>query len=270
MGLKINVFGKSDKGMVRTNNEDNYCIDESIKLFVVADGAGGHLSGEMASKLAVEVIPEQMKHMLIDGQKMQIGKYNPKFSEKANMLTTAVEFANRVIFEASQKYPKNYGMATTCVAVLFNDDKTISYTNVGDSRIYLIRDNKMSQITNDHSLVQEQVRQGIISAEEAEKVEYKNILTRALGSVENVEIDTNEIAVNNGDYLLLCTDGLLRMVDDPVIIRSIIENKEPQKIVSELVGLANEKGGKDNITVVLCQITREEKLFNKLWSSITR
>jgi protein phosphatase len=269
MSIKLIVHGSSDKGMVRENNEDNFGIDESTGLMIVCDGAGGHLSGETASKIAVEVIQQQIDSMVLKGSPMTMGTYNDKLSKKANQLSSAVSFANRVIFEASKKYPANYGMATTCVSVIF-DEKHFAYCNVGDSRIYLIRDGQMKQLTNDHSLVMEQVRQGLLSADQAENVDYKNVITRALGIGETVEVDTNEMPLVNGDYLLLCTDGLLRMVDDPTILQTILEQKEPNQICTHLINMANERGGKDNITIIICQVLKEEKLFDKLWSSIKR
>ncbi|MFN3966725.1 MAG: Stp1/IreP family PP2C-type Ser/Thr phosphatase [Endomicrobiia bacterium] len=260
--MKIKYGFKTDKGLVRPNNEDCFVIDDEINLVVVADGAGGQATGEVASRVSVEVIREQLKRK-ISSKTSQ--------SELLSNLESSIKFANQIVYEASKKYPQNQGMATTCVAVLIGKEKFF-YCNVGDSRLYLFRDNKLQLLTTDHSLVMEQVKKGLITEEQAEKSEYRNILTRAIGVSENVEVDKNEIEHKDGDYLLLCTDGLTRMVDEKTISEVLKKMDEPQKICDNLVDLANKNGGRDNITVVIAKIQKEcqENWLDKFWKSIKR
>ncbi|MDI6641968.1 MAG: protein phosphatase 2C domain-containing protein [Elusimicrobiota bacterium] len=167
--MKLKVAGKTDKGRVRANNEDNFTIDEGIKLVVVADGAGGQATGEVASGIAVEVIREQLRRMIFEHHpEVFLKEEEKKLSSAARKLISSIQFANRVVYEASQKYPQNYGMATTCVATLIGEvwgecggeigDNNFVYCNVGDSRLYLIRDGNLKLLTTDHSLVAKQLQ----------------------------------------------------------------------------------------------------------------
>jgi len=269
----LDVVGKTDIGRVRKNNEDNFCIDKDLGLLIVADGVGGMPTGETASKIAVEVIRQQLKTAILENKEIFFNefKYNNKLSEKTNKLAASINLANRVIFELSQKYPQNRGMATTCVACLI-DERKIYYCNVGDSRLYLIYNNEIKQLTEDHSLVMEQVRKGLITIEQAEKSEYKNIITRALGNEPDIEIDMNEMELNNDVYFLLCTDGLTGMVDNDIILKTFIELKKPADICNQLFYLANENGGRDNITVIIANIkgVKPKNIFNKMWEIVKK
>ncbi|OGS18327.1 MAG: hypothetical protein A3J83_06580 [Elusimicrobia bacterium RIFOXYA2_FULL_40_6] len=263
--MKLIVAGKTDKGMKRQNNEDAYVIDEEIKLLVVCDGAGGQATGEVASKIATDVIPTQMRRALINKERTIFGEKNPNFSDETNFLASSIRFANQVIFEAARKYPQNSGMATTVVSVLVKDD-TISYCNVGDSRIYLMREGTLKQLTNDHSLVMEQLRRGLITKEQAEKSEYTNILVRALGPNQNVEVDLQEMPAKEGDLLILCSDGLTHMTKDSEIFEKIKNDLVPEEICEKLVNLANDAGGKDNITVIAAKLIKEEGMLKNFVS----
>ncbi len=253
--MKMEIFGRTDVGKVRKNNEDNFLIDEEIGLFIVADGMGGHSSGEVASKMAVEVTKDSMRRFLKDGQKAILGKINPQFSEPANQLASSVRLANQSIFETAKSKPQHQGMGTTIDSVVFHKNK-IAIAHVGDSRVYLVRNNALQQLTNDHSLVADQVRQGLLKKEEAEKSNLKNILTRALGVDENNEVDIYEIDCYNGDVLIACTDGLNKMVADEQILQVVPQMKTPKMIAEHLVDLANAAGGVDNTTVVVAHMVK--------------
>lgn len=253
--MKVEVFGKTDVGKVRTNNEDHFLVDEEIGLLLVADGMGGHNAGEVASKMAVDVIRDSMRRAILNGQKTIIGKIDPQFSERANQLASSVRLANQFIYESARNKPQHQGMGTTLDSALLQKNK-ISIAHVGDSRVYLVREKQLHQLTQDHSLVADQVRQGILKKEEAEKSHLKNILTRALGVDENTEIDLVEIDGYPGDILVACTDGLNKMVPDDEILKTVLEMQIPKMIAEHLIDLANVAGGVDNTTVVVAQLKK--------------
>ncbi|OGS20679.1 MAG: hypothetical protein A2252_04715 [Elusimicrobia bacterium RIFOXYA2_FULL_39_19] len=263
--MKLVVAGLTDVGMKRQNNEDNLSIDEEIKLLIVCDGAGGQATGEVASKIAVDVILDQVRRSILKKERSIFGEKNPNFSDETNQLASSIRFANQVIFEAAKKYPQNSGMATTVVAVLVKEDNFV-FCNVGDSRIYLIREGQFTQITNDHSLVMEQLRRGLITKEQAEKSEYKNILVRALGPSQAVEVDLNEMPAKDGDLLILCSDGLTHTANDKQIYELIKNDEDPVEICKKLVKLANDMGGADNTTVVVAKLLKEEGLVKNFIS----
>lgn len=260
--MLITSTGKTDKGHVRDNNEDNFTIDEKNKFFIVADGAGGHLSGEVASKTAVDIAKQQLAKFC-KGENIAFGQPAAGLSEKASALLYAMRFANQIVFEASKNYPQNNGMATTCVGV-FVDEASFAFSNVGDSRIYLFRNKELKQITTDHSLVQEQVKLGLMTEEQAEKSEYRNVLTRAIGIGQDVAIDVAEMKAEDGDLLILCSDGLTKMVPDSQIKTVIGKNLELGATISDLsdvlVAMALEAGGRDNVTIVLVQLFKDNML----------
>ncbi|HAM39570.1 MAG: hypothetical protein A2474_05495 [Elusimicrobia bacterium RIFOXYC2_FULL_34_12] len=252
----ITAYGKTDQGLIRKNNEDNFSVSEDINLFLVADGMGGHASGQVASKMAVDIVKEQMEHGFKNNKiEDYFASMGPTKSKYANYLVNCLKIANNAIFEASQNYPQNSGMGTTIVASLIIDGKLI-IAHVGDSRLYLIRDNDINPLTTDHSVVMEQVRRGLITLEQASKSDIQNILTRALGIEKTVNADVSEMPLNNDDYILLCSDGLLRMVPDEQILKTINEFKEPNLICEKLVSMANDAGGRDNITIIVVNIKK--------------
>jgi PPM family protein phosphatase len=247
--LKFEAYGKSDVGRMRANNEDNFLVDEKIGLFMIADGMGGHSSGEVASKMAIDVIHDSMNRFVTNSQQTILGKINPKFGERANQLASSIRLSNQCIFESAKNDPAHQGMGTTIDCIFYEKDK-VSIGHIGDSRVYLIRSGKIHQLTEDHSVVAEQVRQGILKPEEAELSPLKHILTRALGVDETVEVDLNEIDCYDEDILISCTDGLNKTVSDPAILKTVQEMKTPKMIVEHLIDLANVGGGVDNTTVV--------------------
>jgi serine/threonine protein phosphatase PrpC len=270
--MPLEYGAKTDLGQIRKNNEDNFYIDEKSDLFIVCDGMGGHNSGEVASKLAVDVISKNFTQSVDkqqnnpDATQVMFGENNPKISELANRLVSAIRLSNTVIFESSRNYPQNQGMGTTVVAVVSKGGThTVSW--VGDSRVYLVRHGQIQQLSVDHSLVQEQMNKGLITGSQAETSEYKNILTRALGAAENVEIDTLEIPSMEDDYVLLCTDGLTRMLPDDKLLEAVKKFERPQDICDNLIALANEAGGRDNVTAVVIH-RKSENLWDKFIKAV--
>jgi len=265
--LKVIAEGKTDKGTVRENNEDNFCILEKQPLYVVADGMGGHASGEIASKLAIDIIRDYFNNPDTSRQ-LQIGEYKEDYSEATNKLGSAIRLANKAIFEAAQTNPLWHGMGTTIVAAFLNG-KRLSIAHVGDSRIYLIRLGDIEQLTDDHSLVSEQVKREMITKEQARESKMKNVLTRALGVAPEVKVDLNELSLMQGDTLLLCSDGLTAMVPDEDILSVMTATTDPSIACEQLISLANENGGEDNITVITVYIKKESwfsSFFNvKKW-----
>lgn len=264
--MKMEATVLSDTGKVRQTNEDSCLVDEALGLLIVADGMGGHAAGEVASRLAVDVVREQVARGLQTGKIPAIGVPAPHWSDRTRLLAAAVHLANDVVFRASQERFERRGMGTTIVACLGNGSR-LSVVHVGDSRFYLFRGGKLLTATRDHSLVAEQVAQGLLSSSEAETSESKNILTRALGVAAAVDVDAMEPAVQSGDMALLCTDGLTKMVEDEAIAKIVHANGDPLRACQTLVALALDRGGRDNVTVAAGRVKREgifERLANRL------
>jgi PPM family protein phosphatase len=223
--------------------------------------------------MACDVISRNVKNYLeknksADRTQVMFGENNPQISEPANNLVSAVRLANRVIFEASRNYSQNHGMGTT-LAALLAVEKSYIIAWVGDSRIYLVRHGLLQQLTTDHSLVQEQVNKGIISSDEAESSEFKNILIRALGTAAEVNVDAVETLSFEDDYLILCSDGLTRMVPDRVMLETVKKYGAPESICAELIGLANEAGGRDNITAIVIS-NKSDNFWKKFIKSVVK
>lgn len=250
---KITTSLHTDPGQVRKNNEDAIDEDQKIGLVVLADGMGGYKAGEVASGMCVATVKDVMNgHWpLVDGEKRDDSS---GFRHATLMLRDALSTAHQAIYEVSNSQPQCEGMGTTAVAVLFfNNTASIAY--VGDSRLYRLRDNELEQVTTDHSLVEEMVARGLYSREEALKNVNSNIVTRALGIEPSVEVDMIEDVLEVGDVLLLCSDGLTDLVSDEVIRLTLAENVDNLQHAGErLVQFANERGGKDNISVILARV----------------
>jgi PPM family protein phosphatase len=234
--MNVKSGARTDVGLVREGNEDSYLIDDP--LFVVADGMGGHLAGDVASSTAVEVISEEAQSASADDPES---------------LETLVQHANAAIYSKSQDDPALHGMGTTCTLVVVGDHLA-QFAHVGDSRAYLMRDGELSQITDDHTLVNRMVREGRLSADEADHHPQRNIVTRALGVDAHVSVDTLELQVRNGDRLLLCSDGLTSMVDASIIRETLAGEDDPQRAAERLVELAIQAGGEDNVTVLVLDL----------------
>jgi serine/threonine protein phosphatase PrpC len=270
MILQLFAEGRTDKGLVRQNNEDNFYLDVPAGLLVVADGMGGHASGEIASKMATDVIRDYFKNVH-EGRAPIIGDYQDDCSEITNFLGSAVRLANQAIFEAAGSDSKLHGMGTTVAAVLLSGCR-LSIAHVGDSRVYLIRCGNIEQITDDHSVVYEQVKRSLITKEEAQQSEMKNILTRAVGIASEVEVDVDELNVMDGDILVLCSDGLSTMVYDEDILSAVTVMQNPADACEKLIDMANSNGGKDNVTVIAAYINKKRwfSFLSNLWKWFRR
>ncbi len=255
----------TDKGKVRSNNEDSVVVSDELNLAAVADGMGGHNSGELASNMAARTLVEKIA--AIHAGKLSAPVTDTRLSRQANDLIFAATAANAKIFETS-KIPDNKGMGTTLSAVLFHPTGA-AIAHIGDSRIYVLRKGKLVQITQDHSLVMEQVRKGIITKEEAEASTMQNILTRAMGIHKNIRFDVGDVTLSPGDRLLLCTDGLFKAVKEELLPSILSSSDSPQKIAAGLVRLANDNGGPDNISVVVVTVGKST-VFSRLKKAIRK
>lgn len=234
----MQVNSLTNIGLVRKANEDNFLTDKSRGLFVVADGMGGHEAGELASSIAIKTLDAFLTPEIITLHK-EMGLYQ------------AIQKANQLIYNESKANSSCNGMGTTITAALFMDD-TLFIAHIGDSRAYLIRDGAIQLLTEDHSLVAELLRQGEITESEAQEHPHRNVLTRALGTEKEVKIDLTECKINSGDLILLCTDGLYNLVKNEEMLLEVTQNgSDLKKTVNGLVARALERGGVDNITVVL-------------------
>jgi len=247
--MKVVSAGLTDIGRKRNHNEDSFLIDDELQLYVVADGMGGHAGGGTASRMAVETIDRELRSS-------RLGKDNPflksailQESPLPEFIRTAVERACVSIFNAAQDDPRLAGMGTTVIAMVVHDNQAF-FAHVGDSRAYLIRSNTIQQISEDHSLVNEQIKAGMITPEEAKHSRYKNIITRSVGFEEEVQVDVMGLIAEPGDVFVLCSDGLANMVEDDEI-RDVVVSNPFEKAPQKLIDLANERGGDDNITVIL-------------------
>ncbi|OGR40662.1 MAG: hypothetical protein A2X35_10225 [Elusimicrobia bacterium GWA2_61_42] len=254
MTLKLQFAAASDTGKARTNNEDSYLLAPELDLAMVADGMGGHKSGEVASALAVKVTRDKYDSMKNTGMKPT--PYNEKFSLESNQLGFAVQLANSVIYEAGNSGAENKGMGTTLSAALLNKTR-ICIAHIGDSRIYLFRAGVMQQLTEDHSLVMEHVKKGLLTKEQAETSPLQNILTRALGAQKTPAVDLLETELEVGDRLLLCTDGLFKAVKEAELQETLKIQPDDQKACETLVTAANANGGPDNVTVVIGSVSKK-------------
>jgi PPM family protein phosphatase len=241
----------SDVGKKRTANEDSYYADGDLKLFVVADGMGGHAAGEVASKIAVDSIQDFIKNTSTDKDITWPYEFDETLSMSGNRLKTAIQGAHAKVLETTSQKKEFQGMATTVVSIMVEDGKA-QVAHVGDSRAYLVREGRLIQLTSDHSWVNEQLRTGAITSQQARNHPYRNIVTRALGGPNPVDVDVIEETVQEGDIILLCSDGLNTMIPDEEILEIIVRNNgDIEKACQELISTANENGGEDNVTAVL-------------------
>ena len=247
----------TDKGIKRTHNEDIFLVNDEIRLYIVCDGMGGHAGGEVASQIAVHTIEE-----IIRNNHSELQSHLLKQEEREEVirehLRHAIRLAGRKIFSIAVQEHRYRGMGTTCVACLV-DEKNLYVAHVGDSRCYLIRDNTIEQMTEDHSLVNEQIQAGIITKEEAVNHKSKNVITRSLGYNKEVEVDVQVFPLTINDVVLLCSDGLCNLVTSDEMLQKVSSpHSSLQHICRQLVNRACEMGGDDNITVVLFSVHQEE------------
>ncbi len=242
---KLEIFGLTDEGLVRDHNEDYISWNADSGLVILADGMGGHNAGEVASELAVTSIVDALEEVL-----------SPDIKDACDMdfeevVHEAVIFANDEINLHSKTHPECTGMGTTVVLTLFHNNAVI-LASVGDSRIYRFRKGELKQVTTDHSLVQEMIDNGYMSEEEAENSTNRNLITRALGIAEEVNVDVTKSDIEKDDIYLLCSDGLSDMIPDDLIFSTLVKARRDLKRASEeLVKQAKEHGGHDNVSVIL-------------------
>jgi serine/threonine protein phosphatase PrpC len=243
--VQLSVAARTDIGMIRAGNEDSFFADanEHRGLFIVADGMGGHAAGEVASEMAVQIVTRELAAVQqLDGE------------HPARRVREALRAANRAIFSRTMEEVDKQGMGTTASVLLLADDRYL-IGQVGDSRVYLLRDGALRQITKDHSYVQEQVDAGYLTPEQARYHPYSNVITRCVGASESVEPDIYAGAVKAGDLFLVASDGLTGMVDDRRLQHILLSRASPGRLVDALISEANGRGGLDNITAIIVQIS---------------
>ncbi len=238
----------SDVGKRRATNEDGYLVKNTV--FAVADGMGGHSAGEVASAIALKTVKNNLRKI-------------PDPEAIPELLTKSIEDANTAVFKKSEAKVEQRGMGTTLtIAVL--SGKQFFFGHVGDSRAYLLRESKLSQLTEDHSYVAEMVKEGALSPQEAEVHPQRSVLTRALGVERKVQIDTSSLEIMLRDKILFCTDGLTAMLGNQDIEELLNNPDDPQVICQRLVDTANKRGGDDNITVILIEIDKTSNRSKKI------
>lgn len=250
--MHIESYGLSDVGRKREKNEDSFLIHPQLNLFLVADGMGGHVGGELASRLAVETIEKTLTELLRDPEATLPESAEVVPGDYQSYLQYAISRASFEIYDRTRKDSKLQGMGTTAVLLFFYNN--LSYiANVGDSRAYRFRSRKWKQLTKDHSLVGEQIRAGVLMPKEARDHRLKNIITRSVGFQEEVEADITAKKAQPGDIFLLCTDGLYNLVDDEEM-EEVVSEQPLAEACRHLIDIANARGGDDNITVVLAKV----------------
>ncbi len=252
----LEIASCTDPGMVRSHNEDSIASDAAIGLVVLADGMGGYNAGEVASGMATTVITTEMQQLLAKVHPFEIDPASGK-PVAARMIREQVLKANTSIYQAAQSQPQYAGMGTTLVVCLFYDNKVL-VAHLGDSRLYRLRGSEFGQVTRDHSLLQEQIDSGLITAEQAKHAQHKNLVTKALGIDPQVEPEIREYETRPGDIYLLCSDGLCDMVSDDDIGMTMQALGANLKLAAQqLVQMANDNGGRDNVSVILVRVLRE-------------
>ena len=251
--MQVRSYGLSDIGRHRQVNEDSLLIDDNARFYVVADGVGGRAKGEVASSMAVEEA-----HGFIKRGEPVIKKFVADPNEEnlfaaRRLLESAVQSACYMVFGLAEQDPERHGMSTTLSALLILEDLVAVTAQVGDSRVYRLRDNQCKQITEDHTLINYRLKRGLITPEEAEKAPGKNIITRAVGHKDYVQVDTIDCDLLAGDRFMLCSDGLHGYLKEGEV-DTILTGDSQEKIAQGFVDLANNRGGKDNITVLIVDL----------------
>lgn len=247
----LEFAGLSDTGLVRAQNEDAIGIYAESGFAVLADGMGGYNAGEVASRMCVELIAQQL-------QRKQQSVWMPMFSRPnaivARWLTDAIAFANTRVLEAAQQHEEYLGMGTTALVVMSHQDKLL-IAHVGDSRVYRFRQDELTQMTRDHSVLQGQIDAGLISQKDAQFSPIKNLITRAVGAQEEIEIEIHDHQMEEGDVYLLCSDGLTDMLNHDEIHHILHQHSTRlEHCCQALIDSANNFGGRDNISVILCKV----------------
>jgi serine/threonine protein phosphatase PrpC len=249
--LRAVAAGITDVGLQRDHNEDSFAILDELELFVVADGMGGHRAGDVASQLATHAISEFFRNTDSPDATWPY-HFDARLTDEENRLLSSIRVANRQILERSNRSQECRGMGTTVVAVLFAEKDQRAYiVHVGDSRAYRVRNRQIEQLTRDHSLVNDYLLAMPELTEDQRSELPKNVITRALGMQEHVAIDLQHTEVHEGDLFVLCSDGLSGMIDDEEMLEVVNRSEDLSQACRELVAMANEHGGEDNITAVL-------------------
>ncbi len=252
--MRARAAGISDVGLQREHNEDCYAVVPQHELFIVADGMGGHRAGDVASKLASEAITDFFRRSEAEDMTWPF-QIDTQLTDEENRLLTAIRLANRQIYEHSVRSRDLRGMGTTVVGALFSPERKKMYIgHVGDSRAYRVRNGAIVQLTRDHSLLNDYLAAMPDMTDEQRSELPKNVITRALGMQDNVEVDLLSDETQLGDVYVLCSDGLSGMVEDEDILAVVKENPEPEKACRRLITMANEHGGEDNVTAVVVAI----------------
>ena len=252
-GMRVRFAGETNVGMKRAHNEDSFYLPESERLAIVADGMGGHASGEVASRMAVETIAGFFRATQDEQQLTWPFKMDRGHRYDVNRMVTAIKLANLKIHEQAQKDPQCHGMGTTVVAALFAEGALI-VGHVGDSRLYRRRDARFEQITEDHSLLNDYIKIKHLSPEEIANFPHKNVIVRALGMKDSVQVDVHIDNPRLGDTYVLCSDGLSGMVKDQEISDVVMGERDLDVVCDRLISMANKNGGLDNITVVAIRV----------------
>ena len=258
MPLNTEAFGLTDVGRKRQHNEDSMLVDSSLGLFIVADGMGGHAAGEVASARATEVVRQHItsnRHLLKD---LSANPSQESRSAAQALMEVAIQRACSDIYRMAQTDTSKRGMGTTFVCLGVSGNKGV-IGHVGDSRVYLVRHGQCHRLTEDHTLVAAQLKAGTITKEQAATSQYRNVITRAVGIQDSVQVDTLIVDLFPGDLFLLCSDGLHGYLDDDEIL-PLVQGGTPTDLPKKFVDLANERGGKDNITAVVVKVTGEGAL----------
>jgi serine/threonine protein phosphatase PrpC len=249
------ALGHTDIGQVKDSNEDNFLVDKRLRLYIVADGMGGHAAGEVASDTAVREIRRYVKeHEAVLQHFIESGEGREQILE---MVETSIRRAGRAIYDQAQADPAKRGMGTTVVMLLLTPERGF-IGHVGDSRVYLVRGGEVFQMTEDHSLINELIRRGKLRPEDAKDAPYKNAVTRAVGVYADVEVDTLDFEIAAGDNFMLCSDGLTEHLRDDDEIREVMEREEFVALPKTFVELANQRGGKDNITSLVVKLDADD------------
>lgn len=250
----IEIAGKTDVGLKRRLNEDQYLVDAETQLLAVCDGMGGHNAGEVASRIAIEAVAAFIQRSHREKEITWPYGLDPVLSFDGNRVRTAIQLANKKVFKAADVREEYTGMGTTVVAGLVGSD-SITVGSAGDSRCYLFHDGALKQVTRDDSWVAAAGAEGILSASELARHPLRNVITKAIGAKETIDIEIVEQPLAAGDLILLCSDGLHAMIGDEVIAEILSAGGALDDMATKLIEAANQAGGKDNVTVVLGRLS---------------
>lgn len=254
--MHIKASGITDVGLKREGNEDSYSTEDSLGLYVVADGMGGHVAGEVASRIAVEMVNKSFQRWIAEkaSENDLYGPPDDSLTLWGNYILSSIRMANKIVYELATEHKQYHGMGTTIVILLVTPTLIIA-ANVGDSRIYMVRDGKLERLSRDHTFVGEQIEMGLMTEEESETSHMKHILTKNFGSAEEVEPDIFEMEPNNNDRFVLCTDGLTDLVEDEEILEMTNNEDDPDILCHKFLDTVLKRGAHDNTTVVSVYLT---------------